>query len=85
MPAEKGVTYPVCLSVKRNSPPDDCGGSWGYADLLEALTNPDDHEEYEDAKAWVESIKEGPFDPEHFDPNEIKFEDSKLRFKECFD
>jgi hypothetical protein len=30
-------------------------------------------------------IKEGPFDPEHFDPKEIKFEDFKLRFKECFD
>lgn len=85
LPAEKGVTYPVCLSGRRNSPPDDCGGRFGYSDLLEVLANPDDHEEYDDTIAWVESIKEGPFDPEHFDPNEIKFEDPKLRFKECFD
>jgi hypothetical protein len=52
--------------------------------MLEVLDDPD-HEEYEDTKAWVESMKKGPFDPEHFEPSEIKFEDSKLRFKECFD
>jgi hypothetical protein len=57
-----------------------CGrvGSWFHP-------NPNAHEEYDDTKAWVESMKEEPFYPEHFDPKEIKFEDSKLRFKECFD
>lgn len=74
----------LCLSGKRNSPPDDCGGRWGYSELLEVLADPE-NDEYEDTKAWVESIKEGPFDPEHFDPKEIKFEDAKLRFKECFE
>lgn len=84
LPAEKGVKYPVCLTGKRNSPPDDCGGRWGYSELLEVLADPE-HAEYEDTKAWVESMKEGPFDPESFEPKEIRFEDAKLRFKECFE
>jgi hypothetical protein len=83
LPAEKGVSYPICLKGKRNSPPDDCGGIWGYADLLEILADPK-HEEYESTKEWVESMKEGPFDPEHFDPKEVIFVDPKKRFDESF-
>lgn len=83
LPAEKGVTYPRCLKGKRNSPPDDCGGVWGYADMLEVLANPRDTE-YEDTKAWIESMKGGPFDPEQFDPRSVQFEDPKQVFELCF-
>jgi len=50
---------------------------------LEVLADPN-HEEYEDTKTWVESMKEGPYDPEHFDPKEVIFEDPKKRFKIAF-
>jgi len=83
LPAEKGATYPRCIKGKRNSPPDDCGGVWGYADMLEILANPADTE-YEDTKVWVESMKGGPFDPEQFDPKAVVFADPAAIFKLCF-
>ena len=36
LPAE-GRLSPVCLKGARACPPEDCGGSWGYASLLEAF------------------------------------------------
>ena len=52
----------ACLDGARACPPEDCGGVWGYAELLEALAQPDDprHEEF------TECIG-GAFDPERFD------------------
>jgi hypothetical protein len=81
--AEQGVTYPQCLSGKRASPPEDCGGPWGYQDMLEILTDPE-HKEYEDTKSWVESMKEGPFNAERFDNKQIHFDDPKERFQIAF-
>jgi len=59
---EPGVTYPRCTAGKRNCPPEDCGGHWGYADILEALKDPD-NPEHEELLDWVG----GEFDPEAFE------------------
>lgn len=61
-PVERGVTYPLCLAGARACPPDDCGGPWGYGELLEALANPR-HPDHEDRVDWIGE----EFDPEHFD------------------
>jgi hypothetical protein len=29
-PAIEGQVYPICVAGKRNCPPEDCGGVWGY-------------------------------------------------------
>ena len=39
-PAVEGVSYPVCITGKRNCPPEDCGGVRGYEELLAILANP---------------------------------------------
>jgi Plasmid pRiA4b ORF-3-like protein len=49
IPPEPGVSYPVCLAGEWACPPEDCGGVWSYADLLEALKDPE-HEMHEDGK-----------------------------------
>lgn len=81
LPTEKGVKYPICIDGKLNSPPDDCGGTHGFDELLEVLADPT-HEEYEETKQWVESIKGCPFDPKQFDAREVTFMDPKVRLKE---
>jgi len=62
LPVDEKLKYPVCLAGKMNCPPEDCGGVWGYSDMLEILKQPD-HEEYDSYIEWLG----GPFDPEHFD------------------
>ena len=63
---EPGVSYPVCLTGKRACPPEDCGGVWGYGDLLETIRNLEDPE-YKDMMDWLGE----EFDPERFDADEI--------------
>ena len=74
LPPEEGKSYPVCLSGKRAAPPEDCGGIWGYYELLETLSNPDDAE-YAGMLEWAG----GPIDPEEFDLDEINQALRRLR------
>ena len=55
------LKFAVCLDGANACPPEDCGGTGGYADLLEALSNPG-HEEHERYQWWA---GEG-FDPAAF-------------------
>ncbi len=50
-----------------NCPLEDCGGVWGYSDLLEVLKNPQ-YEEYDELVDWIDDIE---FDPEYFDKDEV--------------
>lgn len=43
-------------------PPDDSGGPWGYAELLEVLADPS-HEDHEHSRRWAGD----EFDPRTFD------------------
>jgi Plasmid pRiA4b ORF-3-like protein len=58
---EPKVHYPRCVEGARACPPEDCGGSWGYVDFLEAMADPK-HENHRDMKEWIG----GKFDPEKF-------------------
>jgi hypothetical protein len=69
LPAEEGVHYPVCLTGKRACPPEDCGGIWGYYQLLETIQDPDDRE-HEEMLDWLGD----DFDPEAFDLDAINRE-----------
>ncbi|MEK7101538.1 MAG: plasmid pRiA4b ORF-3 family protein [Patescibacteria group bacterium] len=81
VPCESGVTYPRCTAGKNACPPDDCGGVGGYDDLQKIMKNPA-HEEHADMLEWL-CIKDAEeFDPKHFDPAEVEFQDPKKRLKE---
>ena len=49
-----------CLAGQRSCPPEDCGGPYGYQELLEKLFDPT-HPEHRDMTDWA-----GDFAPEHF-------------------
>jgi hypothetical protein len=72
------ITYPVCLAGKRACPPEDCGGTGGYENLIEIMKNPQ-HEEYESVVEWLGKR----FDPEAFGPERIRFADPKARWKQA--
>lgn len=75
LPAVSGSTYPQCLAGKRACPPENCGGTDGYEELLQILADPN-HSEYEERLDWItnECAKDDPFDPSKFDPKSV-FED----------
>lgn len=73
---EKNVDYPICVKGKRAAPPEDCGGVSGYENILEIIKNPG-HVEYEETIEWLGE----EFDPEHFDPKEVNFDDPAARLK----
>ncbi len=60
-PARPKQKYPKCLEGERAGPPEDCGGSWSYQNLLETLQNPGSTA-YEEMAEWLG----GDFDPEAF-------------------
>lgn len=66
LPPDNQIQTPECIAGKRNCPPEDCGGIWGYSDMLDILKQPD-HEEYESYSEWLGD----EFDPEYFDKDEI--------------
>lgn len=66
LPPRASDPAPRCIAGQRAGPPEDCGGPWGYMDLLQAVRDPEDPENAERLD-WLGD----DFDPEEFDPEEI--------------
>jgi len=66
LPPEPGVRYPRCIGGARACPPEDCGGTGGYANFVTAIGDPN-HEEYDEYLDWIG----GEFDPEEFELDEV--------------
>ena len=67
------IKYPVCLDGEMTCPPEDCGSIPGYYRCIEALKNQDNEEGLLD---WL-----GDWQPDNFDPKNVKFENPKQRLK----
>lgn len=80
LPREKGRQYPVCVKGKRACPPEDCGGVWGYRELLEIIADPG-HEEYDEFMEWLDE----DFDPEAFEVMSVQFDDPMERWAFAFE
>ena len=73
-PALDAGSYPACVAGKRNCPPEDCGGPWGYAELLAVIADPT-HPEHAERRAWLGE----DFDPDKFDVDDADA-DVAIRF-----
>ena len=62
LPAAEAGALPRCVGGERACPPEDCGGVFGYDNLLAILADPK-HEEHEEHLEWLG----GKFDPSAFD------------------
>lgn len=65
LPPNPEIRFATCLAGQRACPPEDCGGTWGYMNMLEALKDPN-HEEHEELLEWLG----GEFEPEAFEVEE---------------
>lgn len=60
------MRYPRCVAGKNAGPPEDCGGVWGYADLIKIMKNPQ-HPEHAEYRKWLGR----DLDPTAFDIEEV--------------
>ncbi|EFA11354.1 uncharacterized protein y4hQ [Tribolium castaneum] len=69
LPSVPNVHYPVCVGGRRACPPEDCGGVWGYVELLHIRANPSHPEYNERITEWLDDLYPD-FDPEKFEPTD---------------
>lgn len=83
---QKGLKLPRCIDGARATPPEDCGGPPGYADLLEIISDPAS-EAYDDVTEWLRDQQKGagPFDPDAFDLNKVKFTNPAKRLEKLLE
>ena len=75
----KGIKYPQCIGGERKCPPEDCGGTHGYFDFLEAVLDPK-HAEHKPMLEWYGS----KYHPDDFNPKNVHFDNPKKRWKRAF-
>jgi hypothetical protein len=76
IPSTEEHTYPVCLGGARNCPPEDIGGVWGYAELVESVLNPR-HPRRRHFEEWLE----GTYDPDGFDLKKINKALGRMKYR----
>ena len=74
-PDATSATIAVCIGGARACPPEDCGGIFGYDNLLKILKNAG-HPEHQSMKEWLGR----PFDAGAFDAERTNFWLRKLKW-----
>lgn len=66
--------YPRLVDGRRAYPPEQCDGASGYSRLCKIIKNPA-HTKYRETIEILARLRgqQRPFDPNHFDKNEIRF------------
>lgn len=52
LPSDVAFKHPICLAGANACPPEDCGGSSGYAEFVAAMADPQ-HPEHETMREWI--------------------------------
>ncbi len=70
---KENIEHPICVAGKGQCPPEDCGGVWGFAEMKEAINDPD-HPEYEEYREWLGLEENEIWDAKEFDLEEVNEE-----------
>jgi len=62
------LDLPLCVAGANATPPDDCGGVYGYHDFVAAVSDPT-HPEHAEMSEWIGR----PWDPTAFDVDSANF------------
>lgn len=62
LPIDANARQPRCIKGKQACPPEDCGGVWGYGDMLETIQDAKNPER-EEVLQWLGD----DFNPDYFD------------------
>lgn len=76
-PSDDKVDYPRCTAGRRAAPPEDCGGPWGYENLLATLADPREAD-HASMLEWLALDSADEFDPAEFDVDELNHELAQL-------
>ncbi len=57
--------YPVCIAAAGACPPEDCGGPFGYMDLIDIMADPT-HERHAELRDWLGGV---------FEPDKVELAD----------
>jgi len=75
-PYKDGFQSPLCVGGKRATPPEDCGGPYGYQEILEIQENKK-HPQYKERITWLG----GKFDPNKISTQIIKMTPREIEQK----
>ncbi len=77
--SDEKVIVPLCIGGKGSNLTDDCGGIWGFYDMVEAVNNPE-HPEHEEYREWL-----GMEDDEKWDLNAFDLEETNEMLREVWE
>lgn len=76
LPEDPKQKYPVCIGGELNCPPEDCGGTHGFKQLLKIIADKK-HPEHKEMMNWVGK----KYDPKYFDKDAAN---KKLKYLDKF-
>ena len=74
LPARPSKKYPSCIAGKGVCPPEDCGGTEGYKELLVKWRKSKDERTHDENEELLWYQMDDHYDPEEFDPSLVSFE-----------
>ncbi|MBM3494187.1 MAG: plasmid pRiA4b ORF-3 family protein [Armatimonadetes bacterium] len=74
LPPDPSAMLPWCVTGRRRCPPEDCGGAYGYMEMLATLADPTNPSRVE-VLEWIG----GDWDPEAFDIGRVNAALERLR------
>lgn len=75
-----GGAYPRCVAGAGACPPEDVGGTHGYAEFLRSIHDPR-HPEHDAMLRWAG----GRFDAHAFSPQSVRFDNPRERWRAAFE
>ncbi len=78
VPAKPKERYPLCLEGANASPPEGCGGAYGFGEFKKAI-NDRKHPRHKETREWFAQIRSGFYEPEYFDINVTNFKISRRK------